>query len=72
MRQFKFERVNTHRIFADLVQHYISDGAIEHLRAQRDAIRHMNYWKERLLGYALIHIIPELLSKERRLLLRHV
>ena len=48
MGQFKFERVNTHRTFADLVEHYISDGALEHLRAQKDAIRHMNYWKERL------------------------
>lgn len=26
--QFKFERVNIHRTFADLVQRYISDGAL--------------------------------------------
>jgi hypothetical protein len=31
MGQFKFERVNTHHTFADLVQRYISDGALEHL-----------------------------------------
>jgi integrase len=69
MGQFKFERVNTHRTFADLVQRYISDGALEHLRAQRDAVRHMDYWKERLAGYALVHLTPELLSKERQLLI---
>lgn len=69
MGQFKFERVNTHRTFADLIDRYISDGALEHLRAQKDAIRHMNYWKERLSGYALVHLTPELLSKERQLLI---
>lgn len=69
MGQFKFERVNTYCTFADLVQRYTSDGVLEHLRAQRDAIRHMNYWKERLSGYALVHITPELLSKERQLLI---
>jgi len=69
MGQFKFERVNTHRTFADLVERYISDGALEHLRAQKDAIRHMDYWKKRLSGYALVHLIPELLSKERQLLI---
>jgi integrase len=29
----------------------------------------MNYWKERLLDYALVHVTPELLSKERQLLI---
>lgn len=69
MGQFNFDRANTHRTFADLVQRYISDGALEHLRAKKDAIRHMNYWKERLSGYALVHLTPELLSKERHLLI---
>lgn len=69
MGQFKFDRVNTHRTFADLVERYISDGALEHLRAQKDAVRHMNYWKERLSGYALVHLTPELLSKERQFLI---
>ena len=69
MGQFKFERVNIHRTFSDLVQRYISDGALEHLKAQRDAIRHMNYWKERLSSYTLVHVTPELLSKERLLLI---
>jgi hypothetical protein len=69
MGQFKFERVNTNCIFANLVERYISDGALEHLRARKDAICHMNYWKERLSGYALVRLTPELFSKERQLLI---
>jgi integrase len=68
MGQFKFDRIKTHT-FHELVQQYISNGALEHLRAKRDAVRHMDYWKVRLAGYALVHLTPELLSKERQLLI---
>lgn len=69
MGQFKFDRMKTQHTFHNLVQRYISDGVLEHLRGQRDALRHMTYWKGRLAGYALVHLTPDLLSKERQLLL---
>lgn len=67
--QFKFNRHKAKHTFHELIQRYISDGVLEHLRAKRDAIRHMNYWTERLSKYALTYITHDLLSKERQVLI---
>lgn len=41
---------------------------MEHIRSADDVTRHLDYWKSRLERYALIHLISELIGKERQLL----
>lgn len=67
--QFKFDQHNQTRTFAELIDRYIQDGALEHHRSNDDTRRHLGYWKIRLGTYGLVHITPELLSKERQLLI---
>lgn len=67
--QFKFDQYNKQHTFNDLVDRFISDGALEHHRSAKDTLRHLNYWKERFGAYALVHITPEFIGKERQFLL---
>ena len=67
--KFQFERHRAERTFGDLVDHFIKSGALEHHRSARDTIRHLEYWKTRLGQYALVHLTPERLGKERQLLI---
>ncbi len=67
--QFKFDQHNQIRTFAELTDRYTQDGALEHHRSGDDTRRHLAYWKTRLGAYALVHITPELLGKERQLLI---
>lgn len=67
--RFKFDQHKKFRTFQELVDRYVTDGALEHHRSAEDTIRHLNYWKSRLGKYGLVHITPELLGNERRLLL---
>ena len=66
--QFKFDQHNQIHTFAGLMERYLSDGALEHHRSAKDTLRHLNYWKSRLASYALVHITPELVGKERQIL----
>lgn len=66
--QFQFERHKVQRTFSDLVDHFKQSGALEHHRSIKDTIRHLDYWRERLGGYALMHLTPERLGQERQLL----
>lgn len=68
--QFKLDHHKQLRTFSDLLTQYISNGAIEHLRSSKDTRRHLDYWKSRLSNYALVHITPELIAKERQLLIQ--
>jgi len=65
---FNFLSHKNPHTFQDLVQRYIDDGLLDHYRAKRDAIRHLNYFSGRMGAYALPHITSELLTKERKLL----
>ncbi len=67
--QFKLELHNKIHTFSDLVNRYKQDGALEHHRSADDTLRHLEYWKSRFLDFALVHLTPELLGKERQLLL---
>ena len=67
--QFKFERHKVQRTFSELVDHFMQSGALEHHRSARDTTRHLEYWRERLGKYALVHLIPEHLGKERQFLI---
>ncbi len=70
MGQFKFDRLKTLHTFDDLLTRYKSSGALEHHKAAEDTLRHLEYWKGQFASYALIHITPELIAKERQLLLK--
>lgn len=67
--QFKFDQHKQQHTFTELVDRYISDGTLEHHRSAEDTLCHLNYWKERLGAYALVHLTPDLIGKERQLFL---
>lgn len=67
--KFRFDQYNKVHTFDDLAHRFVQDGALEHHRSQKDTLRHIGYWKERLSSYALIHITAELVGKERKLIL---
>jgi len=66
--QFKFDQHNKMHTFGELVERYIQDGVLEHHRSADDTRRHLTYWKSRFNSYALVHITPELIGKERLIL----
>lgn len=66
---FNFSSHNKHHTYADLLLRMESDGAFSHHRSLKHCISQFNYWKERLGTYALIHITPELIAKERKILI---
>jgi len=66
--QFKFDQHKHLNTFSQLVERFISDGALQHHRSAVDTLRHLNYWRDRLGSYALIHITGDLIGKERQLL----
>jgi integrase len=66
--QFQFDQHKVQRTFSELVDHFKHSGALEHHRSAKDTIRHLEYWRNRLGDYALVHLTPEHLGKERKLL----
>lgn len=66
--QFKFDQHKKTHTFAELTERFINDGALEHHRSSKDTFRHLDYWKLRFGAYGLVHITPELIGKERQLL----
>ncbi len=67
--EFKFDQHNQLHTFAKLVERFLNDGAIEHHRSADDTRRHLVYWQAKFGAFALVHITPELVGKERQLLL---
>jgi len=66
--QFKFDQHNKIHTFAELIDRFLQDGALEHHRSAEDTQRHLTYWKQRLGDFGLVHITPEKLGKERQAL----
>lgn len=66
--QFKFDQHRKLHIFHDLTERYLQDGILDHHRSAKDTRRHITYWQSRLSPYALVHLTPELIGKERKLL----
>lgn len=64
--KFNFDQHKKQHTFNQLLERYINDGCMEHIRSAEDMIHHLNYWKSRLGSYGLIYLTPELLGKERR------
>lgn len=66
--KFNFDRHKQQHTFVQLIDGYKNDGALQHIRSAKDVMHHLNYWKERLGDYDLIHITPDLIGKERQYL----
>ncbi len=67
--QFKFDQHNRVNTFTQLIERYLNDGAIEHHRSAKDTRRHLSYWQTRFDSFSLVHLTPELIGKERQILL---
>src|SRR5580704_8644654 len=67
--QFKFDMHKQQHTFNDLMMRLYSDGALEYHRSLAKTRSQFEYWNQRLGHYALVHITPELISKERQLLI---
>lgn len=68
MGQFQFDRHKNQQTFAQLFERYINDGALQHIRSADDVMHHLNYWKSRMGDYALVHLTPDFIGKERQIL----
>jgi hypothetical protein len=66
--KYKFDQYKEQRTFAQLLERYINDGALQHIRSADDVMHHLIYWKERLGNYALFYLTPDLIGKERQAL----
>lgn len=66
--QFKFDQHKNQHTYAELMERYVQDGALEHHSSAKDTLRHLDYWKGRFGSHALIHLTSELIGKERQLL----
>jgi len=67
--EFKFDQYRKKHTFSELLDRFISNGALQHHRSSKDTLRHLEYWETRLGRYALVHLTSELIAKERLLLL---
>lgn len=67
--KFKFDQHKQQHTFAQLIDRYVSDGALQHIRSAEDVVHHLNYWRTRLGDYALSHLTPDLIGQERQYLL---
>ncbi len=68
IKQSKYNFDRKEHTFSELIERYINDGALQHIRSADDVTRHLNYWKSRLGDYALHHLTPELIGEQRRYL----
>jgi integrase len=66
--QFNFAAHNKHHTYAELLERMEGDGAFDAQRSFKNCRSQFGYWKERLGAYALIHITPELVGQERKIL----
>jgi integrase len=66
--KYSFTQHKEQHTFTHLLERYINDGALEHIRSADDVMHHLLYWKERLGNYALIYLTPDLIGKERQAL----
>ncbi|MCE5318225.1 MAG: hypothetical protein LLG04_12800 [Parachlamydia sp.] len=66
--KFKFVQHKQQHTFAQLIDRYVSDGALQHIRSAEDVMHHLNYWKARLGDDALVHLTPDLIGQERQYL----
>jgi integrase len=63
--KFRCTKPMQKKSLSELIDRYVED-AVGHHRAAADTKRHLAYFKETLGDYALVHLTPELLLKERK------
>ncbi len=64
--KFKFDQHKQQYTFTQLIDRYVRDGALQHIRSAEDVTHHLNYWKTRIGDYDLVHLTPDLIGKERQ------
>lgn len=64
--RFNFTLHNKLSTLNDLIERFKNDGMLEHHKSCKDTQRHLDYWKEKLGAYALVHLSAELIGKERQ------
>lgn len=57
------------RTVSELIDIYIQDAVIGHHKAANDTVRQLNYFRGKIGDYALMYITPDLLLKERKILI---
>jgi integrase len=67
--QFNFSAHNKHHTYADLLDRMGTDGVLSHHRSFNNCRSQFDYWKQRFGNYALVHITPELIAQERKVLI---
>jgi integrase len=67
--QFKIAMHKQQYTYGQLIERLYADGALEQHRSLKKTRSQFEYWKKRLGNYALIHITPEIINKERAELL---
>jgi len=66
--QFNIDSFKKQHTYKDLIERLKRDGFFEHQKALKKIISQFSYWEARLGSYALVHITPDLIGKERQLL----
>lgn len=67
--QFNFSSHKLQHTYDELAKRQQSDGVFEHHRSFEKIRSQFEYWQKRLGHYALSHITPELIGKERQILI---
>lgn len=66
--KYRFSQHKEQHTFSQLLDRYINDGSLEHIRSAEDVLHHLLYWKEHLGNFALLYLTPDLIGKERQIL----
>lgn len=67
--QFNFNAHNKQHTYTELLDRIQADGVLSHHRSFKNCRAQFDYWKQRLGSYALIHLTPELIVQERKILI---
>lgn len=68
--QFNYSQHKHQYTYAQLICRVYEDGVLDHHRSFKKTRSQYEYWKNRFGDYALVHISPELIGKERQLLIQ--
>lgn len=64
--QYNYAAQKQQHTYADLSDRLHTDGVLQHQRSLKNTRSQFEHWKQRLGEYALVHITPELIGKERQ------
>jgi hypothetical protein len=67
--QFNFAAHNKHHTYTDLLHRMEGEGAFDLQRSFKNCRSQFDYWKQHLGAYALVHVTPELIAQERKILI---